>query len=407
MPLFSYKGRDAGGKVVEGSVDGVNQGAIASDLITRGITPVTIAERKEEIQLENKLNAFFEKKTVSLDELIIFCRQMYSLSKAGVPILRALKGLAESSHSPVLGRVVVEIKEDIETGHELSKSVAKHNRIFPPIFVAMVQVGENTGRLDEGFKHISEYLEMERETKKRIKQATRYPTMVVCALLAALLVINFFVIPSFAQVFSQLKTELPLPTRILMASSEFLLEYWWLLLAGIVGAGFGLNRYIKTDEGKVKWDRMKLKIPLIGGIFTRVTLTRFSRAFAMMLDAGVPILQTLNVTARAVGNEYMAEQVRGMRDGIERGESFSRTATASGMFTPLVLQMIAVGEESGSIDTMLVEVADFYESEVDYDLKRLSDAIEPILIVGLAGIVLVLALGVFLPVWELSTAMNG
>jgi MSHA biogenesis protein MshG len=214
------------------------------------------------------------------------------------------------------------------------------------------------------------------------------------------------VIPTFEKVFSRLDAELPLPTRIILEVSRFSVSYWPYLLLGLVVLGVGVRWFLRTSGGRLFWHRLKLRLPIVGGILLRATLTRFARAFAMSFSAGVPLIQALNLTARAVDNVYVEGRLNLMRNGIERGDTLTRSARTTGMFTPLVLQMLAVGEETGAVDQMMLEVAEFYEREVDYDLKNLTSAIEPILIIFIGGMVLVLALGVFLPMWNLSQVMR-
>jgi MSHA biogenesis protein MshG len=249
-------------------------------------------------------------------------------------------------------------------------------------------------------------LELERETKKRIKSATRYPLFVVSAIVMAMTVINIMVIPNFASVFAKMGADLPVATQILIASSEFTLNYWWLILLVVFGSGFSWFKYIKTPEGLLWWDTTKLRLPLFGSLFKRIALSRFSRSFSMMLASGVPILKGLSIVSESVGNRSIGLAIEDMYRGIERGERLTSTAAATGLFTPLVLQMMSVGEETGSVDTLLDDVADFYEEEIDYELKQLADSIEPILLVFLGVLILVLALGVFLPIWDLSGAMG-
>jgi MSHA biogenesis protein MshG len=302
--------------------------------------------------------------------------------------------------------VLNQIASELVTGNSLAVAMRRHDEVFSHIFVSMIHVGESTGKLDEAFKKLIDHVELERETRSRVKQAIRYPASVVIAITIAMAIINLFVIPQFSKVFSKLGADLPLPTRILMATSEFSVQYWWVILLVIVVAVVGFTRYIKTDDGELWWDRVKLKLPLMGKIFEKVALSRFARSFAMMSESGVPILQSLSIIGASIGNRHIANAVADMRRGIERGDSLARTSAATGMFTPLILQMIAVGEETGSVDKLLHDVADFYEEEVDYDLKTLSQAIEPILLVFMGIMVVVLALGVFLPMWELSSAMK-
>ena len=406
MPKFAYSGRNAEGQLVEGELDSGSAGGAAGDLAQKGITATSI-KPVQGSSSQNVLEIELWPKKVTLDELIIFCRQMYALTKAGIPIIRAMKGLADSTRSKKLSETLFEITDKLESGVSMAAAMQNQTNVFSELFVAMIHVGENTGRLEEAFKTLSENLEMERDTRKRVKQATRYPTMVMIAIGIALAVVNMLVIPQFDSVFKKFGADLPLPTQVLVATSNFFLNYWWVVLLLIALAIHAFRRWVQTDAGKLKWDRKKMNFPIAGVLYEQVTLARFTRNFAMMLSAGVPLIQALAVSAEAAGNAYVGQQIKDMKSSIERGESLLRAARQSEIFTPLVLQMISVGEETGSLDNLLLEVADFYDEEADYSLKRLSDSIEPILIVAMGGIVLVLALGVFLPIWDLGSAALG
>ena len=409
MAQFRYSGRNAQGARVSGLVEAASLDQAANELLAQQITPLQIDAQQADkgADVLQQLLERLRRRRVELDELIIFCRQMYSLSKAGVPIIRAIGGLAESTRNLYLREVLQAVRSDLERGLGLAVAMNVHPRVFNTLFISMVSVGENTGQLDGAFRQLSSYLELERETRKRLKQATRYPLFVLSAMGVALAVINLFVIPAFAKVFEQFKAELPWATRVLIGTSQFFQDYWWLLLILLAGGLYGFLRWTKTEQGALHWDSFKLRLPIVGGIFERIALARFTRTFAMMYRAGVPLLQTLSINSASVGNRHIGQAVLAMREGIERGEALTRTAAASGLFTPLVLQMMAVGEETGALDDLFVEVADFYEQEVDYDLKQLADAIEPILIVAMGVLVLILALGVFLPMWELGSAARG
>lgn len=411
MASFRFSGRDAQGRKISGSRQAASAEALAGELLAERIIPLSIDAQAEKAAADQdilrQLNKLLGRERVELEELIIFCRQMYSLSKAGVPIIRAIGGLAESARNPYFREVLQTLRSDLEGGTAMAASLGNHPRVFNPLFVSMISVGENTGQLDQAFRQLAGYLEMERETRKRIKQATRYPLFVLIAMSVALAVINLLVIPAFSKVFAQFHAELPLPTQILIGFSEFMQHWWWLLGIGIAGGIVAFVRWIATEPGALVWDRYKLKLPIVGPIFERIALARFTRTFAMMYRAGLPLLQTLSINSHTVGNRHIGTAITAMREGVERGEALTRGAAASGLFTPLVLQMMAVGEETGALDDLFVEVADFYEQEVDYDLKRLADAIEPILIVAMGVMVLILALGVFLPMWELSAAAKG
>ncbi|GHD48997.1 MSHA biogenesis protein MshG [Marinobacter persicus] len=405
---FRYRGKDSRGAVQQGSLKAANQEAAAGELMRRGITPLTIKEERKQQSVTDKLNGLpLFRKNVSLDELIVFCRQMHALAKAGIPLIRTMRGLAETTRSPVLAEVLEDITSRLEGGTTMATAMQAHPKVFSDLFIAMIHVGENTGMLDDAFKRLSEILELERDTKRRVKQALRYPIFVIVALFAALMVVNFLVIPRFASVFDKLGADLPFLTQVLVGTSNFLLGYWHIMLFAIAASAVLIRQWKETDKGRLQWDRYKLKIPIIGPLLELITLSRFARNFATMLSAGMPVTSALSVTADATDNAWIGDHIKEMRQGIERGESLLRTARNSGMFTPLILQMIAVGEETGSVDDMLNNVADFYDEDVDYGLKRLAESIEPILIVAMGILVLILALGVFLPIWDLGAAAMG
>ncbi len=404
MPEYQYTGRNSSGEQITGTLSAANQASAMSQLQQKQVVITRLTEAVEEKKpIEFSLSP---KRKITLDDQVLLTRQLYALTKAGIPIIRALNGLAESTDNSTLAEVLNAIADTLISGSELATAFRQFPKTFSPIFVSMIHVGENTGRLDLAFQKLTAHLELERETKKRIKSATRYPLFVVSAIVMAMTVINIMVIPNFASVFAKMGADLPVATQILIASSEFTLNYWWLILLVVFGSGFSWFKYIKTPEGLLWWDTTKLRLPLFGSLFKRIALSRFSRSFSMMLASGVPILKGLSIVSESVGNRSIGLAIEDMYRGIERGERLTSTAAATGLFTPLVLQMMSVGEETGSVDTLLDDVADFYEEEIDYELKQLADSIEPILLVFLGVLILVLALGVFLPIWDLSGAMG-
>lgn len=406
MAEYRYQGRDKNGQRVSGQLSGSNEDAVAAQLVQRGITPLTIVPGQSSSQSFEKLKSLFER-DLPLSELIMFIRQMYSLTKAGISMLRAIQGLAENASNKQLREALNAIAADLERGRGLSAAMAEHPRCFPRVVIAVVHVGENTGRLEESFEQLSAFLEGEAETKKRIKSATRYPTFVLVTLAIAIVLLNIFVVPTFASMFASFDVELPLITRGLLATSSFFLNYWPVLIIGVVGALFGLKHWLRQPQAKNKWDRLKLKLPAVGSIIERSLLARFCRSFSVMLNAGVPLTQAISLVGDALDNEYMGNRVQDMRKGVERGESLLKVSKSSQLFTPLVLQMISVGEETGSLDSLLVEAAEYYEREVDYDLKNIMSKLEPILVGFVAGMVLLLAMGIFLPMWGMMDAYTG
>jgi MSHA biogenesis protein MshG len=404
VPFFSYKARNASGELLTGVMEGADSGAVADQLFSTGATPVEILVTKKaattgaDIGWWQKLT---EKKVSSMD-VQLFSRQLYTLLKAGVPIMRGLAGLQESAISPAFGRIIKDVRESLDAGRELSAAMARHPTVFTPFYLSMVRVGEMTGRLDEVFLRLFDHLEFDRDMRARVKSATRYPTFVIAAMIIAMVIVNMFVIPQFVKVFASFNAELPLMTRILIGTSAFMVAYWPLLLVLTIAAIAGFKAWLRTVPGRYTWDRYKLRFPIAGKIILKGTMARFARSFALSSTSGVPIVQALTVVSQTVDNAYLCARVEQMRDGVERGDSILRTSVAAGVFTPVVLQMIAVGEESGSLDDLMDEIAQMYEREVDYELKTLSAQIEPILITFLGAMVLVLALGIFLPVWDLG-----
>ncbi len=436
MATFEYRARNASGALVTGALEAESEDAVAGTLFGQNITPIEIrrsgrsaprsskpqaqpegrsaagkaqaAARKEGPQPSAiaRINGFLAGKKITIDELIIFARQMQSLARAGLPLDRALNGLQASMKNLAFKAVLQNVLQGLEGGLDLATALGRHPKIFSPLFLSLVSVGENTGRLDLAFQQIGKYLELEKNTRKQVKSATRYPMFVLITIAVALVVITMFVIPAFSDTFARLQADLPLETRILIGVSDFFIAWWPHMLGSLLALVVAVRTWIRTPQGRLIWDRRKMQLPLAGPVLEQIALARFTRSFAMILKAGVPIVHGMSVVAGAVGNAWFSRRILKMQDGVSRGESLSRTATTSGMFTPLILQMIAVGEESGTIDELMAEVADFYDQEVEYNIKRISEAIEPILIVVIAGMVLVLALGVFLPIWDLSAAAN-
>ena len=406
MANYKYRGRDTGGQVVQGVIEAASESSAAEGLLRRGVTPLAINVESAANKASPEKKGLFQQRINHVD-LIIFTRQMYSLTKAGIPLLRAMEGLAENTSNKRFSAVLHDLVDQLERGRQLSSAMASHPRVFPRLLVAIVHVGENTGELEGAFLQLSDYLEKEQETRKAIKAALRYPMFIMMALVAAVVVINIWVIPPFAQMFANFNVELPLPTRIILATSNFFVNWWPLMLGAFVVTIAGIVNYVKTTAGKLAWDRFKTRMPVVGDIIMRSLLARFARTFAGMLQGGVPLTQGLGLVAEAVDNAWMSGRINDMRRNIERGESLTRTARSSELFTPLVLQMISVGEETGRVDEMLFEVAGYYEREVDYDLKSLTARIEPIMLVFVAIIITIMALGVFLPMWEMMDAYRG
>jgi MSHA biogenesis protein MshG len=403
MDTFEYKGRNKRGEIMQGSIESPNAQGVASWMLASGISP---------IQIQMKVSAFSGQPqwmralqgggTVKLVDLLMFTRQMGTMVRAGVPMMQALSGIQRSTGNPALAEVIKELRTDLDKGLELSAAMAQHPKVFDDYYVSMVRVGESAGQLEEVFKRLFEQLTFDNHMNKKIKGALRYPSFVLIALAIAMSIMTIFVIPTFAKMFVSMKLELPLLTLILMGTSDFAVNYWWLVLCSIAAAIFAFKTITRTHEGRYIWDKFKLRIPLVGSILKKATLARFCRSFATASKSGVPVVQAFTLVSRVVDNGFYEDRILSMRSGVERGESMLRVSQSAGIFTPIELQMIAVGEETGDIDGMLNQVADMYQEEVEYEVDRLSESIEPILLAVMGVLVGILLLGIFMPMWDMT-----
>ena len=402
MASFAYRGRNADGGTVSGRVEAPNLDAAAEQLFGNRITPHEIREAEDTATGNVSLRQILSSDRISDVERITFARQMHNLTKAGLPLDRAIRGLEASLANPGFKRVLRDVVANLERGNTLADALAQHPKVFNDLFISLVNVGENTGRLDLAFADLAKYIEVERTTSKQLKSATRYPMFVLAAMAGAIAVITVFVIPAFSGVFERLGASLPWQTKALIATSDFAVTFWPLMI-GVAVLSYGAFKFWSlSHSGGIQWARIKIRIPLVGSIFERIALGRFAKTFAIMGRSGVPVVRALSIVAEVVGNKYIGSKIIEMGGGVSRGESLYLTAQRSNIFLPLVLQMIAVGEESGNLPDLLDEVSDFYDGEIEYDLNRLTESIEPILIIFIAALVLVLALGVFLPIWDLG-----
>ncbi len=401
MSNFKYRGRSGRGETITGRLDAESVDAAAARLLSLGITPLDIAaDGVETTSVSELLQRLGAGRPTSAD-LVLFARQMYSITKAGLPLLRGLKGLAQSTHNVILRNALHDVLQSLESGRDFATSLARHPDIFPPLFLSMVRVGESTGTLDNAFSRLCEYLSQDQDVQDRVRSAVRYPLIVVVVIAIAVTVITVFVIPNFAPLFKVLGDDIPMPTRIIMGTSAFVRAHGVALLGGIAAGIFVLKRYLATESGRYRWDRLKLRVPVLGELLHQAVLSRVTRSLSISLDAGLPMIQALTLLSRSAGNAYLAERLLQLRDAVERGDGLSRAATTAGIFPPLVLQMLAVGEETGELTRLLDEVSGFYQREVDYRLRNLTAMLEPFLIVLVGGMVLILALGVFLPMWNM------
>jgi MSHA biogenesis protein MshG len=401
---FAWYGRNAAQQPQSGVLEGASRTLVAQALAEGGIVPVVIEPHVEAVDARDTLKQWLGRGRVGDEELLLFTRQMNTLLRAGVPILRALQGLQESSVHEGLRELLGRLRQALDGGHELAQAMARESETFDGFFVSMVRVGEGTGQLTEIFDSLHHHLDFQRALREQVDSALRYPKFVLIAMVIAVGVINVFVIPAFAKVFANLNTELPLMTRLLLGSSRLFVQTWPWMLAALAALWLAARSFVATPAGRLAWDRWKLRLPVAGKVLRKSALSRACRGLALALRSGVPVLDALQLAAAVSDNAYLEGALLAMRSGVARGESLLAVSRKAGIFTPIVLQMVMVGEESGTLDEMLEEVGGLYRREVEYELKTMSQQIEPILIGGLGAMVLVLALGVFMPMWDLGKA---
>jgi len=410
VALYNYRGRDADLAIVTGTIDAESTAAVVRELAVKRIVPIEVnageANQPTAAAVPMDWGRWLEPR-IADEDVILFTRQIYTLQRTAVPILRALAGLQASTANPTFAKVLGEIRYDLDQGRDLSVAMERHTSVFSPFYVSMVRVGEVSGRMVEVFNRLFIHLEFEKDIREQIKAVVRYPAFVMVAAAIGILILNMFVIPVFASVFAGFNAQLPLPTRILIGFSSWTTRWWPLLAIAAVAGGFGIRAGLRSPAGRYWWDQRKLQLPIIGEIIQKATLAKFARSFALASQSGIPVLQALTVVSRTVDNAFIARRIEEMREGIERGESLYQCAEATRVFTPVVLQMIAVGEETGETDSLLAEVAGMYERETAYAIKGLATKIEPIILLMLGVLVLVLALGIFLPMWSLGGAAMG
>lgn len=401
MAIFEFTGRNRNGELARGRREAESVTVLAKQLVDSGVTPIDINEVAESASIWGDITKALGLGQPGLVDLILFTRQMHALTKAGVPILRGLGLVAEATRNRQLSDALYLVLEDLEAGREFSSALSRHPNIFNNLYLNIIKVGEQAGKLEAALLMLYQYLDSDRLTLKKIRSALFYPATVILAIVLATVFLMAKVIPKFAGVFTNYNLELPIQTQVIISISNFFADQWLFLLFVTGCLVIAARRFVNTPPGEMVWHEYKLKLPRIGDIILRATLARFAQSLFMCNSAGLPILQGLSLTAKAIDNAFIEAKINNMRFDVEKGESLTRSALATKMFSPLVVQMMAVGEETGQVDEMMKEVAEFYESEVAYDIDNLTKIIEPVLTLVLGLMVLVLALGIFLPMWDL------
>lgn len=398
MPSFLYRARDKSGALVTGSLEAASMDEIEASLDRMGLIPINVTQGKPSFRLTT-LRKFFEK--IPPQEIIVFSRQLATLFGAGVPLTKALFTLERQASAEPFRKIVKSLREDIEAGSGLAAAIRKHPAVFPELYASMIEAGEAGGILEEVLKRLAAMLEKNSENRAKIKSATLYPKIVVAGLAVAIIILMSFVVPRFSQLYSSFKIELPLPTRMLIAISDFALSYWYLLLAGGISLFIALKVFLRTERGKDFWDKSVIKIPIFGPLILKSVLSRFSRVLGSLYRSGLPILQSLDIVSRAVDNRLIAAEVKRIEGEVRAGRPLSEELGKSGQFPPMVVQMVGVGEDTGGLDEMLDKVSEYYDQEVDASIRNLATTLEPVLLAFIFVIVLFLALAIFLPMWDI------
>lgn len=402
MPTFSYKARDNQGGLVTGTLDGNDKAAVEERLDRMSLIPITISAAKEKTQLSfAKLNTFFEK--ISDQDIIIFSRQLATLFGAGIPLTKALSTLERQMTNPKFTDIIKGIRVEVEGGSTFAAAIGRHPKVFGDLYSGMVEAGEAGGILDDVLDRVAFMLEKSSENRAKVKSATLYPKIVVGAIGAAVVFLLWFVVPKFAQLYGSFNVPLPLPTRMLIGLSTVVLSYWYIGIALIAALIVAVKFYRSTEKGRYNWDRLTLKVPIFGPLMVKSIMARFARVLGSLYKSGLPILQSLDIVSRTVDNAVIAKSIKTIEDDVREGRGLTEPMTESDLFPPMVIQMVGVGEETGGLDEMLEKVAVYYDQEVEATIRNLTTTMEPILLAFIFGMVLFLALAIFLPMWDLAS----
>jgi type IV pilus assembly protein PilC len=398
MPdTYQYKVRDRSGNLVSGTLVADNERLVLDRLREMGYTPLEVGKERKGLNIEINVRPA----KVKLKELSVFSRQFATMVNSGLPILRGLAILAEQTDSKELARVLEAVRNDVEQGASLSAAMAKHPKVFNDLYIAMIKSGETGGVLDDVLLRLASLLEREVHLRQKIKSAMTYPIAVVALVVLIMSAMLLFVVPQFKNIYAQLGGTLPLPTRVLLMMSEMMKKYWYVFILLAVAARFFFNRYKRTANGREVVDRLKLKVPVFGSLFHKTALSRFSSTLGMLLRSGVPILQALDIVTDTVNNRVIAKAVADVQNSVREGESIAKPLSKHAIFPPMVVQMLAVGEETGQIDTMLDKVANFYDNEVEASVDALTSLIEPLLIAIIGGAVGAAVIALYMPMFNI------
>ena len=399
MASYWYKAVDKAGKVSTGTMVMDSEDGVVEKLRGADLIPVTVKPSGQEASGVNKILSMFNK--IRASDLNMFTRQFGVLQKAGVSIVSSIYALKEQASNKAFKDALEKLATDIKKGESLSTVLSRHPQFFGPLYINMVKAGEESGSLVDVLERLADLGDYEEKVNMRIKAATRYPLIVITVIVLAFLVLTVMVVPRFAKVYSAANITLPIPTLILIWTNYAITRFWWALLIVFGAAAFGFYKYINTKTGRWQWDGLRLKIPVFGPLMVKITMARFTRVTGTLMRTGVPIMRIMELTSGGVGNVVIAHAIDFIKSGIKEGRGMSGSMKATGLFPPVVIQMVSVGEDTGKMDELLIHVANYYESQAAYTIENMTSLIEPMLLLVLGGGVLTMALGIFLPMWNL------
>ena len=387
MPSYSYRASTMDGKIVESSMDAADVGIVSSKLQEMGLLPIHIGNAGRESLLQRQMELPWKSKKVRTKDLLIFTQELRTLTHAGFPLDRCLVIVSQLAENPAMTEIVRDVLKEVKTGKSFSEALAKYPDVFPKVYVSMIRAGEAGGALDEILGRLASFIESQEELRSNIVSAMIYPALLTIVGIVSVVVLTVFVVPRFINIFSDMGVEPPLPMVILNGVSGFIAGFWWLILALIIGAVYAFKRFYNSEDGRLKWDRKTLQVPILGNVLRKVEVARFSRTLGMLLRGGAPLLQSMTIVREIINNQSIARMIDPIRSGIKKGEGIAQPMRQSGVFPPLALHLVEVGEESGRLDDMLIQVADTYDVEVQNGIKRLISFFEPAIIL-LMGIVI-------------------
>lgn len=399
---FIWQGKTTKGETLKGEFEAESSKEVGEYLRQRRITISSIKKKPREVNL-----SFLKRKGVGVKDLSVFTRQFATMVNAGLPLVQCLDVLGRQLQKEHFKKVVQDVMADVEGGSTLAEALEKHPKIFSDLYVNMIAAGETGGILDVILQRLAAFLEKADALQRKVKGAMTYPTIVLTVAGGACIFMLMFVIPVFAKMFKDFGGELPAPTRIVMGLSNFLRAYWWALFAGGGAAFFGFKQFRATPRGKYTIDKISLRLPILGNVLRKSAVARFTRTLGTLIGSGVPILQGLEITSRTAGNSVIQEAIEKTSEAISQGETISGPLKESGVFPPMVTQMIGIGEQTGALDEMLSKIADFYDDEVDAAVEALTAAIEPLMIVLMGGMVGSMLVAMYLPMFKMSSIVGG